>query len=146
MNTWICIPCNIAPITYPAKFDFSKEYNSRGIRGALGLLDQVADITQMCTSGGRSSGGRGDQDNGNNLGALEAVKGFTRLFICSLLNEGLSEHPKIRVNNETNVYLLGCIAEIKGREQRNHDVRVHMQGIVKHFKASKVPKFHEVFS
>ena len=39
----------------------------------------MANMAQMCTSGGRSFGGGGNRSDGNNLVALEGVKGFTRL-------------------------------------------------------------------
>jgi hypothetical protein len=51
-NIWIIVPCNIEPVTYPAKFTFSEEYNLDEICGALGSLDQGADMAQMCTGGG----------------------------------------------------------------------------------------------
>ena len=60
------------------------------------------------------------------------------------LMKGHLNHPKTRVYGETYLYLLGRIAEIEGREQGNRDVRTHIQGAVKYFKASKVPKFHEL--
>ena len=61
------------------------------------------------------------------------------------LMKGHLNHPKTRVYGETYLYLSGRIAEIGGREQGNHDVRVHMQGGANYFQASKYQIFMKSF-
>jgi hypothetical protein len=47
MNTWTHIPWSIELMKSPATIVFSAVYNLSGICGALGLLDQRSDMTQM---------------------------------------------------------------------------------------------------